>query len=166
MSMTLRQRRFERLSIVKVNLQCCCTNIWCRIFKKPGKLSLPRLRSYASRERERIHGALRLFPQDLRYLIFVSAYLSSFSVPSVISIINVYNYFPCTEIDFAKSVRSRCVSTRMLMRSAGCGALLIRLAPAVMEYAGAAGLLAKWRLIVLSRHRRYFPKRTAKAAVL
>lgn len=32
--------------------------------------------------------------------------------------------------------------------------------PAVMEYARAAGLLAEWRLIVLSRHCQYFPKQS------
>lgn len=34
------------------------------------------------------------------------------------------------------------------------------ISPAVMEYARAAGLLAEWRLIVLSRHCQYFPKQS------
>lgn len=86
-------------------------------------------------------------------------------VPSVISIINV-DVSRARETDFAKSVRSRRrMSTRMLMRR-GMRRAVNTISPAVMEYAGAAGLLAKWRLIVLSRRRRYFPKRSARATVL
>lgn len=57
------------------------------------------------------------------------------------------------------------MSTRMLMQS-GMRRAVNTISPAVMEYAGATGLLAKWRLIVLPRHRRYFPKRSAEATVL
>lgn len=37
----------------------------------------------------------------------------------------------------------------------GCWCAVNTISLAVMEYAGAAGLLAKWRLIVLSRHCQY-----------
>jgi len=60
---------------------------------------------------------------------------------------------------YARSVWFWYVSTRMLMRS-GMRRAINTISPAVMEYAGAIGLLAKWRLIVLSRYCQYFPKRS------
>lgn len=101
---------------------------------------------------------------DFRTLPLTYSFLK-FLVSLAISILTS-RYFP----DAANSHRSR--SGRVVYphtyvkqdaKQEMCNGMrhaLNTISPAVMEYARAARLLAKWRLIMLSRHCQYFPKQS------